>query len=289
MALILCILTNVIVGILFKFFGRWKVDNFQAILGNYITCLTITSFVVGNISFHSENVGQPWFIYAFIMGAIFVTSFNINAKTIAIHGVGLTTTAMKLSLILPVLTSLFYFGEVITWQKLLGIALTIVAIYLIAFKKEAKNISSPSWYAILPLLTWLGSSFVDESLYLVEQTNISNGAGLKFTSSVFLSAGFVGLSFFLFLLIRGKVSFELKSWLAGIFLLGIPNFYSIYLVIVVLEEGLDASVVFPILNISVILLSTIIGKLFFKESLDRNAIIGMCFSVIAIILLSVKI
>jgi uncharacterized membrane protein len=287
MTLTICILTNVIVGILFKYFDRWKIDNFQAILGNYITCLTTTSIVLKDVNFHSQNLSASWFPYAFVMGAVFVLSFNINAKTIQVHGVGLTTTAMKLSLILPVMTSIYFFNEAVSWQKIVGIIFTIIAIYLIAFRKDSGGVKNYGWLAILPFLTWLGSSFVDESLFLVEKTKLADGAGLKFTSAVFMSAGFVGVLFFIGMVLTKKTKFDLKSWLSGIFLLGLPNFFSIYLILVVLQEGWEASVAFPLMNISVILLSTFFGILVFNERLDQKGIIGVGLSIIAIYLLSV--
>jgi drug/metabolite transporter (DMT)-like permease len=287
MMLTICILANVIVGVLFKYFDRWKVDNFQAILGNYITCLTTASIVLKNVNFHSQNLSASWFPYAFVMGAVFVIAFNINAKTIQVHGIGLTTTAMKLSLILPVLTSIYFFGEAVSWQKIVGIIFTIMAIYFIAFRKNNGDSKNIGWLAILPFVTWLGSSFVDESLFLVEKTNLAQGAGLKFTSAVFMCAGFVGVLFFIALVLTKKSKFDLKSWLSGIFLLGLPNFFSIYLILFVLQEGWEASVAFPLMNISVILLSTFFGILVFNERLDQKGIIGVVLSIIAIYLLSV--
>jgi hypothetical protein len=103
-----------------------------------------------------------------------------------------------------------------------------------------------------------------------------------------MSAGFVGFCLFIFLLFRNKIMFHLRSWLYGSILLGLPNFFSIYLVIVVLEQGWEASVAFPMINITIILLSTILGKIIFGEVLERKIYYGMAISIIAIGLLSWK-
>ena len=48
---------------------------------------------------------------------------------------------------------------------------------------------------------------------------------------------------------------------------------------------MDASLQFPIQNVSIILLTAVFGWLFFKEKLGRNSIIGLLMSVVGIVLM----
>ena len=50
-------------------------------------------------------------------------------------------------------------------------------------------------------------------------------------------------------------------------LLGIPNFYSIYFLMMALNNEMSGSVFFPTLNCSVIALSSLLGIYLFKEKL----------------------
>jgi uncharacterized membrane protein len=76
-----------------------------------------------------------------------------------------------------------------------------------------------------------------------------------------------------------------RNIVAGI-VLGIPNYFSIYFVLLALEK-LDGGIyVFPILNISVVLLSVIISWLFYEEQMSKANWIGIglaCLSIIIIV------
>ena len=90
----------------------------------------------------------------------------------------------------PVITAVLFFNETITWYKAIGITSAIAAVYFVGYQRSSSG--SPiknTWLLLLPLLTWLGSSLVDLSLYLVDKLSLAPGAGLIFTSALFLSAG----------------------------------------------------------------------------------------------------
>ena len=76
---------------------------------------------------------------------------------------------------------------------------------------------------------------------------------------------------------------NLKSIFSGI-LLGIPNYFSIYFVLKSLDE-LGGIVVFPVLNIGVVLLSTIISFIYYKEQMSLLNWMGISMSCISIILI----
>ncbi len=286
--LLLCILLNVLVAIVFKFFAKYQVDTLQAIVINYFTCMVTASFALQDFNYLFTLPSQSWFLYATLMGLFFFLIFIVIAKTVAHHGVMVSSTAQKLSLIIPVVVAVFFFNETITFFKVIGIIAAIVAVYFVSYQKSNANEPIKSkWVAMLPLLTWLGSSFVDLSLYLVDKLQLAPGAGLKFTSTLFLMAGFFGLLVLAYSILKGSRRFEFKSMLAGI-LLGIPNFFSIYLVLKLLQDGWSGSIVFPLLNVSIILLSALIGVVGFKENFTLRKGLGFAFAIAAIVFLSLK-
>jgi drug/metabolite transporter (DMT)-like permease len=285
--LVMCVLTNVIVSILFKYFAKFNLDTIQVILANYIMCLLIAAINLQGFHFVPQAFNETWYPLSLLLGLIFILAFNLNAKCIAEFGVSVTTIAMKMSLLVPILISFLFFREQISFMKIAGIILTLTAIYLVAWNKDSP--SAKGGYKFLPLMVWVGSSIVDVTLFLVDRLKLAPNSGINFTAIVFMNAFMFGLVFLLYhVIISKKIKLNFKSMIAGL-TLGIPNFYSIYLVLKVLEIGWDGSYVFSLINVGVILLSALSGLIFFKESLDDRKKVGVIISILAILLLSIKI
>ena len=83
-----------------------------------------------------------------------------------------------------------------------------------------------------------------------------------------------------------KVAFRPKDILAGI-LLGIPNYFSIYFQLKALSAfDNNGAIVYPSLNIGIIIGSTLAAVLIFKERLSRVNQVGVALAVVVIFLLS---
>lgn len=286
--LISCILLNVLVAVIFKYFPKYKIDTLQAIVVNYFVCMVTASVTLNDFSYVVDIPYQSWFLYAACMGLFFFLIFNVIARTVEHHGVMVSSTAQKLSMIIPVIVAVVFFGEDITMLKILGICFAIAAVYLVSYQKsDGQALPKSLWIVMLPLLTWIGSSIVDLSLYLVDKLQLAEGAGMKYTSALFLCAGFFGALVLTYSIMKGERRLEWSSVLAGI-VLGIPNFFSIYLVLKLLEDGWNGSVVFPLLNVSIILISALLGVLVFKENFTTKKGLGFGFALVAIILLALK-
>ena len=103
-------------------------------------------------------------------------------------------------------------------------------------------------------------------------------------SIVFVIALIIGGLYLLGRVVVGKESLHLKSILFGIFL-GTVNFFGAWFFLK--SMGLfQASFLFPVVNVSVVVLSSLIGITFFKESLKRINIIGVVMAIVAIFLIS---
>jgi len=73
----------------------------------------------------------------------------------------------------------------------------------------------------------------------------------------------------------------------GGFLLGIPNYFSIYFFILALRiDGLDSSSIFIINNVSIVLLSTLLGIVCFKEKISPKNWIGIGIAILSILLIT---
>lgn len=280
--LILTIIVSAIIYVIFKLFSQFKVDTFQAIVVNYFTCALMGIFATGFGKFSSFLVDvKPAIPYAIILGLLFITVFSLIGFTTQTFGIGVASIADKLSLILPVGFAFFAYNDSVTVLKVLGIILSIVAVGLTVLKKSDKA-KHKYWY--VPLLVFLGAGFI--SILLKEvQFKFENINYNTFLIFLFGMAFIGGLVYLIYQFAIGKKKLSRKSIIAGV-LLGIPNYFSMYFLLQTLNApNWESSVVFPVLNIGVVILSSLLGILIFKEQLNRYNKIGLVLSIIAISLL----
>jgi multidrug transporter EmrE-like cation transporter len=69
-------------------------------------------------------------------------------------------------------------------------------------------------------------------------------------------------------------------------LLGVPNFFTIYLILALLESGFPGSVLYPLLNVLVLVVTVLTGYFVFKETLSRVNVIGIMIAIAVIALMS---
>lgn len=272
--LLITTLLTLCLFILFKEFNRWKVNTLQAIVFNYLGAATL-GFFFGHDGYSSHIINEAWFYPTLFLGALFIVIFNVMALTTQKLGVSIGALASKISLVIPVIAAFFLQNDSFSFIKLLGITLALVAIYL-SLQKGGKK-SGPTYLAIL---LFLGAGILDALLSQIRFNYLSTSISFDhFTVTVFAVAFSIGLIILLF----KRSAWSFRSILAG-FLLAIPNYFSIYFMLRSLEL-LDSSLVFPALNISVVLLSAIIGWSYYKESLSLRNWIGILLATCSILML----
>jgi drug/metabolite transporter (DMT)-like permease len=135
------------------------------------------------------------------------------------------------------------------------------------------------------LVLFFGSGLLDFVLNFVQKSLLTNLNAALFSAIGFGLAGVLGILMLTEKIIRNKTQLSGKSILAGI-CLGIPNFFSIYLLITAYSStGWSDSTVLAVVNVSIVITSAILGFLAFKEALSRQKLIGLVCSVLAIGLL----
>lgn len=281
--LILSILCSTAIVLLFKTLGVAKIQVFPTICLNYLICVICAWITEGEMPLNQSSIQEPWFPYALFLGVIFITGFNITAMTVQIFSVTVAAVMQKMSLVLTVLYTIVFYQEAVNFFKITGILLALVAIILINWPEKpiqgTRKVRKWHWY-LFPAYTLLSSALIEIIFFRVEKMT-GNGADLGFIALIFGIAGLIGNAVLIFGLIRGKIRFGWKEVAAGS-TLGVINFGSIYYLLKVIGVGWEGSVVFPINNVSIITLSTIIAILFFKEKLLKINSLGLAFAVVAI-------
>jgi hypothetical protein len=82
----------------FKVVQKYQIEPFQAIIFNHFACVITGSFVNRQFPIHASTFHEPWFKYALLMGAMFISIFNIIGFTTQKIGVAVASVANKLSL-----------------------------------------------------------------------------------------------------------------------------------------------------------------------------------------------
>jgi len=274
---------NSILLVILKLFAKYEINTLHALVANYFTAFTV-GLIVNQTGFSpSEFIAQPWAIGCFVIGFLFITVFFATAKTAQANGIGVASIASKMSLIIPILSGVIIFNEVLNLYKIIGIILALVAVFF-ATKKEGMTINKD--YFLYPILVFIGAGIIDASLnYFQVKLIPSEDTGI-FSLSSFLMAFFAGILIITIKTFTQPEKILGKSILGGI-VLGIPNYFSLYYLIKMLEHPtLNSSAIFTIHNVSIVIFTTLIGVLFMKESLSKKNILGLFLAILAIIIVS---
>lgn len=286
MLLLITICINATIGVLFKLFKKYEIDNLQAIIVNYFTCVITGSLVVMRPVVTLEVIEKPWFWIACILSLLFISIFNVVALAVQKLGILVTTLFQKMSLVWPTLFGIICYSESTGLFKILGIGLAFLSIFLINYnpnqKLEGKQILGLG--LVLAAATFIGSGIIEILLYYVKAENIIQGDDIEFTSTLFFLAGVNGLLYLLVTSIKKRPQVKMKNIIGGI-ALGIPNFFSIYWILLLLEQGWEGSTMFPMLNVGILVLNALIGIIIFKERFGLVRAIGFVSAIVAIMLL----
>ena len=278
--LILSILSSTGIFVIFKLFGKYKINTLQAIVANYVTACICGSFFYGKAIKPSEIIQADWFIAAFGLGFLFIAIFNVMALTAQRNGLSVASVASKMSVIIPVIFGIYVYNESIGLQKIIGISLALLAVYLTSVKAKDDVVLTQSIY--LPILLFFGSGIIDTSVnHYAPDDNIH-----LFSATIFSIAAIIGFVILAYKAVINKEIFRLKSVPFGI-ALGIVNYCSIYFLLKALRvDGLESSSIFTINNVVIVAVSTLIGLLLFKEHISKKNWIGILIAIVSIILVT---
>lgn len=282
-SLLLSVLSSSLIFVIFKLFKRYGIDTFQAIVVNYFTAFTIGFTLYGHTWNPACLEQSSWMYFAGICALLFIGLFLTMGKSSQLNGVASTSIAIKMSMAISLVFMIIGYGESVTWLKILGIILAFFGVYLVSKPSKTENNQTSALWMLIVL--FFGGGALDFLLNYVQNTQLELIKSSLFSAIAFGLAGSLGLSILIIRYIRGSAKFEFKNIVAGI-ILGIPNYFSIYLLLRSYETtGWDDSTVLAITNVSIVLLSSIIGFVAFKESTTRQKIIGLISAILAICVL----
>lgn len=283
--LFLSIIISTGLFVIFKYFGIYKIDVLKAIFINYIVAF-ILGFSLSEKQFSILEIPeQSWFKGALFLGALFVSIFFVMALTAQRNGVSVASVAGKMSVVIPVFFGVFLYDETVTTLKIVGILIALVAVYLSSVKDSTKGVKKAG--LLFPILLFLGSGTIDTLLKYLETNFVQREDVSLFSGSLFAIAACFSGTILLVKSIKQKKQFGIQNCIAG-FILGVPNYFSIIFLIKALQtEGFESSTLFTINNVGIVLVSTLVGILLFKEKFSLKNKIGVVLAVLGILLVAI--
>lgn len=271
--------------VVFRSFKKLNIETFQAIVVNYIIAFSIGILQTSNPINWIEIPTKKWFAFSLILGLLFILVFYIIGKTTQINGLTVSSVASKMSMIIPAIFGILYFHENSSATLLFGIFLALLSVYFVSKKKKEKsNLTSFK----NPLLLFLGAGTIDTLINFTQQTSLDTNETSLFSAFTFLFAFVFGLIFLIVKFLKKQIKVELRN-IAGGILLGVPNYFSLYFLTKALQiETLESPSIFTIINIGVILLSTLVGISIFNEKLSKQNYIGIILALFALYFVTLK-
>lgn len=286
--LIAGILANVFIFLAFRSFSTFKIDSLQAIVINYWVCVAIGIVFLGDAQYLlSVNFKETWTWFAIFIGFLLIIGFYSASATAQSIGVSITSVASKMSMMFPVIFSLFFMemeNRDFSVFNYLGMVLALVAIFLGSLREKAlKNTEiTRGWMFLLPLAVFIAGGLIDISINYSNYRLINASNEQMFPVILFGGAAVIGS--FLLLFKKQKLSFRNA---AGGLYLGIFNYLSLFFVLKALTAfNNNGAVFYPIYNVGVILMSSFLAMVFFREKLSRLNYAGLALAVVALFLLS---
>jgi len=268
--------------VVFKFFGIYRVNNLYAIIANYLVAGSLGAFFLlwsfeDSIPF---EVLMPVLGLTATLGLLFILVFRLVALTSQQNGVRVASVAMKMSLVIPALLGVIWLGEDMGLLGYFGIMLAIAAIILSNYNRKNEF----RWSHLrLPFLVFLGSGTVDAGINLIRAFFLEDRLFPFFTTVVFFSAGISGIAFLAVNRTLSRIR-PMKKDLYGGIALGIPNYFSLFFLLKSLDvQSLNSAIIFTVNNVAIVLLTTMLGLIMFKERLNGLNYLGIGLAVLSIL------
>lgn len=285
--LIAIVLLNVLLFSIFKMFPKYGISPLQAIAVNYWVCVLTGTMVLSKGIAPILSFSYSWIYWALLLGSMLIALFNLIAYSTKVEGMTTTTIANKLSLVIPVLFAAWLYHEHFGVGKIAGILIAFPAVYLTVKKKQevASKVKNLFW----PVLLFIGSGILDTLMKYVQTYYLNTTADQAiFTIQSFAVAAMLGTAVLVIRVILRKEQLHWKNIVAGV-VLGIPNYFSIYYLIRLFHvDFMESSAVIPVNNVSILLCTTLVAFLFFKEQITRLRLVGIILSIISILLIAIS-
>ena len=275
--LILAIASSALVSVIMRLSDRKVTGNIAMLAVNYLMCVAVSVVYAGDNLFVSAPGLTGAVLMGIINGVLYLGGFVLLQLNIRHNGVVLSSTFMKLGLLVSLSVSVIFFHEVPDLLQIIGFCLAVGAIVLINFKRES---GGEAGFKAGLILLFLVGGMADAMSKIFEE--LGNSA----LSDHFLVCTFLMASLLCTVLMTVKGQRPGKWEAIFGLLIGVPNFFCAKFLLGALKS-IPAVIVYPVYCVGTILVVSMIGVLAFRERLEKRQWLGMGLILIALVLLNV--
>jgi len=277
--LLLVILCSTSIALILKYSDTKKGEPIVLLAGNYLVASLIGLIL---LILNDEKIFSiQTLIFGAGLGLLFVLSFFVYAKAISYAGTGLATTSARLSVIIPILLSIIIFNELPNELHLLGFLFTVITFILFYYSVKGNHRDGEGvlkYFFLIAVFIGIG---INDFAIKVFKSWRSELEEPYFVFIIFASAFIYSA---IYIIIK-KVKVVKQTALWGL-LLGVPNVFSTVFLLAALAF-LPAIVVYPLMNVGIILFTTGLAFLIWKEKLNRWGVFALASGLLAILFLSI--
>jgi len=276
--LILVILFSTSIALILKYNDTRKGELIVLLAGNYLVAAAIAFILL--ILNESKSFSYQTLLYGSGLGFLFVITFFLLAFAISRAGAGLAITSSRLSVIIPILLAIIIFNELPNELHLLGFLLTFVTFVLFYFSVRSghkEGDGALKYFFLIAVFIGIGINDFALKFYKVWRSELEE----PFFMFFIFSSAFIYSTIYI---IVKKVKIKKETALWGM-VLGIPNVFSTFFLLAALSM-LPAILVYPFMNIGIIVLTTVMAFFIWKEKLNRWGVLALASGLLAILFLS---
>jgi len=252
---------------------RWGV-----IAANYCVALALSAvmFAAGG----SYQASTFTLALGFVTGFLYIGGMYLGMATIGRRGASIAVSASQLSILIPVGLSVAVFGESLSTTQLVGVAIALVSLPLLAAKIGGGLRGGLDRETLLLLVAQI---LVQGFAQFSSKVLVATGFGAErsvFFLAVFTSATLATVP--LALRHRGEIRRGDFAYGGVVGVCNIGGNLSILLAL----AALPGAIVFPLVNSGGLLLVTILAWLIFKERVNRVNALGIALTLAAVLLIN---
>jgi drug/metabolite transporter (DMT)-like permease len=278
-AILLTIVCSSSIALILKYNDARDGNPLLLLAGNYFIAAIISFvFILTDLN---ATISSETFIFGVLLASLFVASFFAFAKAVGAAGTALATVSSRLSVIVPLLLSIVIYQEEPSVYQLAGIILAFVTIALFYFSlknESSKKLRFIDYFYLIAVLVGIGLN--DFCMKVFQQWRP------EVEKSYFIFIIFSAATIYTFFVIFIKRIRLKKIVLIRGGILGVPNMFSTFFILLALAQ-LPAIVVYPMMNIGIILLTALGAWILWKEKLNNYGKWALVSGSIAIIFLGI--
>ena len=275
--LVLAILSSTLISIFMRISEKYLKNQMAMFMANYAVCMLLSIlFMTGERSALQGQSMKIAVVLGILSGVLYLGNFMLLQYNMKHNGIVLSSTFMKLGVLIPTVMAIVLFREVPGAMQILGIVLALAAIIMIHFEKGAVSEGNKKFWLLVLLL---GSGITDSMANIYEQFGTPERKN-DYLLLTFLTAFLIALIF----AVCNKRKISGKDILFGI-LIGIPNYFSARFLLLALGE-VEAVIVYPTYSIGTLIAISLAGVIGFHENLSRKKLCALGLIVVALGLLN---